>query len=358
MIPSGARVLVVGAGIVGCAVAYFLARRGCQVVVLDEHGVAESATSRASLGVLSHPNGGDNPYAQLYRDGHALHSVLAAELAEETGLDVGWRPLGGVELCADEQEREEIYQFNRSRGCAVERLDERALQAREPALVGGDRGLFFPDDHRVDPPKLGVALWAGAQKRGAVAHSGERVARLAQDAGGVEVATRREVYRGDFAVLAAGAWTGPLAAMLGADVAVRPVRGQHVRLGGSPLRHLVRARGRYMVSDGDTTIAGSTVEEVGYALDTTTEAAADLRAWIGRLLGRDLPLVEQRAGLRPKPRGGRPLIGPLAATPRFFVASGHYKNGVLLGPISGKIIARWIVEGAPGRDMDRFEPER
>ena len=113
-----------------------------------------------------------------------------------------------------------------------------------------------------------------------------------------------------------------------------------------------------MVSDGDTTIAGSTVEEVGYALDTTTEAAADLRAWIGRLLGRDLPLVEQRAGLRPKPRGGRPLIGPLAATPRFFVASGHYKNGVLLGPISGKIIARWIVEGAPGRDMDRFEPER
>ena len=358
MIASGARVLVAGAGIVGCAAAYFLARRGCQVVVIDEYGVAGSATSRASLGVLPHPNGGDNPYAQLYRDGHALHPMLAAELAEETGLDAGWRPFGGVELCADEQEREKIYQFNRSRGCAVEMLDERAMRSREPALIGGDWGLFFPDDHRIDPSKLGAALWAGAQKRGAIAHSGERVARLAQDACYVEVATPHAVYRGDFAVLATGAWTGRLASMLGAELAVRPVRGQQVRFGGSSLRHLVRARGRYVVSDGDVTIAGSTVEEVGYALNTTIEAAADFRTWANRLLGKDLPLVEQRAGLRPKSRDGRPLIGPLAATPRFFVATGHYKNGVLLGPISGEIIARWIVEGTPGRAMNRFKPER
>ena len=358
MTPSGARVLVVGAGIIGCSAAYFLGRRGCQVVVLDECGVDGSATSRASLGVLSHPNGGDNPYAQLYRDGHALQQDLAAELTEETGLDAGWRPLGGVEVCADEQAREEIYRFNRSRGCAVELLGERAMKSREPALVGGDWGLFFPDDHRVDPSKLAAALWVGAQKCGAAAYSGERVLRLAQGAGGVEVTTQREVYRGDFAVLAAGAWTGRVAAMLGAEVAVRPVRGQHVRFAGSPLRHLVRDRDRYMVPDGEATVAGSTVEEVGYAIDTTTEAAADFRSWVARLLGRDLPIVEQRAGLRPKPRGGRPLIGPLAASPRFFVATGHYKNGVLLGPISCKIIARWIVDGMPDRDMSGFQPER
>ena len=74
--------------------------------------------------------------------------------------------------------------------------------------------------------------------------------------------------------------------------------------------------------------------------------------------GSALPLVRQQAGLRPKPRGGRPLIGPLTDAPHVFVASGHYKNGVLLGPITGQIVARWIAEGTPGRDMSRFVPER
>ena len=91
---------------------------------------------------------------------------------------------------------------------------------------------------------------------------------------------------------------------------------------------------------------------------TTPAAAAQFASEVRSALGKCLPLSRQQAGLRPKPRGGRPLIGPLTDAPRVFVASGHYKNGVLLGPITGQIVARWIAEGTPGRDMRRFAPER
>ena len=358
MAPTGAHVLVVGAGIIGRSTAYFLARQGAQVTLLDEGIAAGSPTSRASLGVLTHCNGGDNPYAQLFRDGHALHTRLARDLAEELGADVGWRPLGGIELFSDASELEAVWHFNRERGCRIERLDERALRRAEPALDSGCEGLYFADDHRVDPLKLGAALWAAAARRGASASWGERVWRIAQQGEAVEVATHRATHHADFAVLAAGAWTGGLAAQLGTCVALRPVRGQQARFAGAPLRHLVRMNGRHLIPDGRETIVGSTLEEVGFRLKTTRAAAAEFAAQVGSALGRGLPLTRQQAGLRPKPRGGRPLIGPLTSAPRVFVASGHYKNGVLLGPITGQIVARWIATGTPGRDMGRFAPER
>ena len=355
---AGGLVLVVGAGIIGRSTAYFLARQGAKVVLLDEGIAIGSPTSRASLGVLTHCNGGDNPYAQLFRDGHALHTKLARDLAEDMDADVGWRPLGGIELFADASQLEEIWHFNRARGCRVERLDERALRGVEPALGGGCEGLYFADDHRVDPLKLGAALWAAAVQQGASAAWGERVWRIAQEGEAVKVTTSRGTHRADFAVLAAGAWTGELAAQLGARVALRPVRGQQARFVGAPLRHLVRTNGRHLIPDNGETVVGSTLEEVGFRLETTRAAAAEFASEVSTALGKCLPLSRQQAGLRPKPRGGRPLIGPLTDAPRVFVASGHYKNGVLLGPITGQIVTRWIAEGTPGRDMRRFAPER
>ena len=354
---AGACVLVVGAGIIGRSTAYFLARQNAQVTLLDEGIAAGSPTSRASLGVLTHCNGGDNPYAQLLRDSHALHAQLARDLDEDLGADVGWRPLGGIELFADPSQLEAVWHFNRARGCRVERLDARALRVAEPAL-DSDEGLYFADDHRVDPLKLGAVLWAAAAQQGASAAWGERVWRVAQAGETVEVATTRGTHRADFAVLAAGAWTSGLAAQLGARVALRPVRGQQARFTGAPLRHLVRVNGRHLIPDSGETVMGSTVEEVGFRLETTRAAAGQFAAEVRSALGRPLPLSRQQAGLRPKPRGGRPLIGPLTDAPRVFVATGHYKNGVLLGPITGQIVARWIAAGTPGRDMRRFAPER
>ena len=179
-----------------------------------------------------------------------MHARLARDLAEDLGADVGWRPLGGIELFADPAQLEEVWRFNRARGCQVERLDEQALRDAEPGLDGGGEGLYFADDHRVDPLKLGAALWAAAVQQGASAAWGERVWRIAQEGEAVEVATTRRTHRADFAVLAAGAWTGDLAAQLGARIALRPVRGQQARFAGAPLRHLVRINGRHFIPDG------------------------------------------------------------------------------------------------------------
>ena len=137
MASSGTRVLVVGAGIVGRSVAYFLSRQDIEVVLLDSTKTP-SATTRASLGVLTRFNGGTSSYARLFRDGCAFHARLAADLAVEMGVDVGWRPLGSIELYlnpSDEWRLEELLASSRERGCPVDRLDGRALREMEPALA-------------------------------------------------------------------------------------------------------------------------------------------------------------------------------------------------------------------------------
>ena len=105
-------------------------------------------------------------------------------------------------------------------------------------------------------------------------------------------------------------------------------------------------------------MVGSTVEEVGFDDAPTPEAASRFREVLERTLELDARMEEQRAGLRPKPKGGRPLIGPLAGYPRIFAATGHYKNGVLMGPVTGRILAHWMAEGEPPWEVGYFRPER
>ena len=356
-------VLVVGAGVIGRCIAYYLARRGFQVHLL-EAGTGPSCTSRASLGILTHCNGGDSPYSRLYRDGHACFEDLAAQLGAETGVDIGWRPLGGLDLvCTDEDEERtgELMCFNQERGCAAEWLEGDALHRLVPALSGQVRaGLYFAGDHRVDPERLGEGLLRGLQQCGGRLTYGESLLGW-EEAGASHVAVRTSagVRRADYAVLAAGAWSGALADLCGAEVSVRPVRGQHGRFaGGDKLSHILRYDGHYLMPADGHIVVGATVEDADFEVATTDRAARRFTDLFRALLRMRPQLLEQRVGLRPKPKGGRPLIGPLRDNPRLFVASGHYKNGVLLGPITGRLVSRWIAIGDPGRDMSYFAAER
>jgi glycine oxidase len=359
---SGPRVAVVGAGVIGRFIAYELALRGVAVELFDP-GPDPSATTAASLGVLTHFNGRDDPYSRLYRDSFRSYRQLAGRLQEETGIDIGWQPLGGIDLIFNDEDAAaaaDTAAFNRARGCAVEELDHRQVRTLEPAISEAVRGgLHFPDDQRVDPARLAAALISVTENHGAAVHFGVRVlgfetvtergVTLQTSAGGVEA---------DYAVLAAGSWTGELGRMLGAQVPVRPVRGQHCRFVGVTVEHVVRYGGRHLLSADGLTVVGATVEEVGFDQETTPVAGREMAAFAGVVVTQPLSLREQRAGLRPKPKGGRPLIGPLEAFPRIFVATGHYKSGIQLGPGTGEVVARWIVDGDPGREMDRFKPER
>ena len=363
MAANGLKVIVVGAGVVGRAVAYHLTLRGVDVEIIDAgHGL--SVTTRASLGVLTHFNGGDSPYSLLYRDGHGSFEQLAARLLEEVGVDIGWRPLGGIDLVftdADEAGAQEILRFNRRRGCRAEWIDGAALHRVEEHISGKVRGgVYFADDHRVDPEMLGQGLLQAVLQRGGRIAFGERVLRfeeVGEDC--VALCTCAGVRAADFVVLAAGSWTGALGGLLDAEIALRPVRGQHGRFrGGERLGHILRCDGYHLLPAGEEIVVGATVEEAGFAAESTSEATRVFEDLFRRTLAWRPELLEQRAGLRPKPRGGRPLIGPLAACPRIFVAAGHYKNGILLGPVTGQVIAEWIATGDPGRDMSYFAVER
>lgn len=353
-------VLVAGAGIAGLSAAYYLSSRGFCVEILDA-GAPPSPTTSASLGVLTHFNGGEDPYSTLYRDGHALYAPLAAQLREETGIDIGWCPLGGIDLVFTEAEAEEARQllrFNQERGCPAEWLEAGDLRQLEPHLSAQVQGgVYFPGDQRVDPEQLSQALLRAAQQRGARLCCDEPVTGFAPQGEWVQVQTRAGARQAEFLVLAAGAWTGDLGQRCGARIPVRPVRGQRACFaGGGALRHVLRYAGLHLVPSTDQILVGATVEEVGFALETTAEASSRFEQFFCQVL--DLPPEGRgmRAGLRPKPKGGRPIIGPLA--PRVFATTGHYKNGILLGPITGQVLAEWLEAGQPPRDMSRFAVER
>ena len=363
MAASGLKVVVVGAGVVGRSIAYHLTLRGIDVEVVDA-GCGASDTTRASLGVLTHFNGGDSPYSMLYRDGHGSFQQLASRILEEVGVDIGWRPLGGIDLIfsdADEHRALEILRFNRQRGCRAEWVDAGALHRLEGHISGNPRGgIYFADDHRVDPEMLAQGLLRAVLARGGKVAYGERVQGFEEVAGDrVALRTCSGVRVADFVVLAAGSWTGELGRLLDVEISLRPVPGQHCRFrGGDRLSHILR-RGRFhLLPAGQQIVVGATVEEAGFAAQTTGEAAGIFADLLGRTLKLRPELLEQRAGLRSKPRGGRPLIGPLDSFPRIFVAAGHYKNGILLGPVTGQVIGEWIATGDPGRDMSCFSVER
>jgi len=196
-------------------------------------------------------------------------------------------------------------------------------------------------------------------------------------AGTVTAQVRRRVgdaapMGADRVVLAAGAWSERL--MMGAgpdEAAVRPIRGQQARFRGAAVpRHILRHGGFHAVPlappDGSTAeppgsgtvLVGATVEEVGFEAEVTAAAGADFAAALASMLGPGQVLVEQRAGLRPKPRKGRPVIGPLPGCEQVIAATGHYKSGVLMAPLTGQVVARWALTGSPDRDMTCFAVHR
>jgi glycine oxidase len=360
---SRPRALVVGAGVVGRSVAYHLCRRDFQVEIIDPVA-GPSGTSRASLGVLTHCNGEDSPLSHLYRDGHASFAALSARLREETGVDIGWREPGGVDLIftdEDEAEAEESLRFNRQRGCPAERIDAAALRRLEPLVSARVRGgVYFPGDHRVDPERLSEGLLRAVQQRGGSCCFGEALEDFEEVTGDhVAVRTSRGRRQADFLVLAAGAWTRQLGERLGAAIPVRPVRGQHCRFGGSGnAGPILRHGGHHLVPLAGQIAVGATVEEVGFDDRPTPEAGRRFAQVLAFALELKADPGEQRAGLRPKPKGGRPLIGPLRGRPRVFAATGHYKNGVLMGPVTGQLVAEWMATGRPDREMTYFAPER
>jgi glycine oxidase len=357
---------IVGGGVAGAACALRLSQAGLSVAVV-ERGEPGLESSWAAAGILGAQmeSPGPGPLLQLCLASRALHGALAEELLELTGIDVGYRKSGVLELAfaaRDEEEQRARHAWQTAAGLLVQRLS--AHQCRERGGSPRARsGLFFPDDGRVDNRLLARALWKAAERAGArfVRADARAVLVRGDQVAGVELSQGR--VDAPRVVVAAGAWSALLPGARIAAGAVRPVRGQMIALGiAPPFQAVIRGAAGYAVPRGsDRVIVGATVEEVGFDKSLTAEGIGRMRE-LADLLSPSLaeaPIVEEWAGLRPGSADGLPLLGLPVAGPRgLAVATGHYRNGILLAPITGELVRDLALGRAPRLDLAPFRPDR
>ena len=369
--PTRSETVVVGGGVVGLAVAYELARRGREVLVLDRDDLPGVAT-RAAAGMLaptSEADLTDRVMLDLELDSLARYPEFVAALESVSGEACGYRTEGTLWVALDRDqdgELERLASMQRAKGLVARQLTIEETLGREPHLSGRIvAGLLAPDDYQVDPRALSAALVAAIGRLGGRVLAGSRVTRVEYAAGHVEAVTgvgpsgAFEV-RADTVVLAAGVWTEDVSAPM-PPLGLRPVKGQLVRLSGPELvRHIVRSPEVYLVPRrGGELLVGATMEEQGLDASPTAGAVLDLLREAWRLLPAvyDLALTEVSVGFRPAVRDHRAVIGA-TATRGLYVATGHFRNGVLLAPATAHHLAEWIVSGTAPVALAAFGVDR
>lgn len=374
---ASSEVVVVGAGIVGCATAWELARRGVRVTLLDRGAVSGATTGLGEGNVLvSDKDAG--PELELAVLGRALYD----ELEQVVGGVGRIRRKGALivhpdaETWALEPARAERL---RAAGVDCDLVDGDRVRELEPNLTGALHGaLRVPGDLQCDPRAIARALARDAEALGATVRTGVEVARAEGD--GVELAGGERIAA-DAVVLAAGPWTRPLAEGAGAPLPLEPRKGQLTRLrlpqpDEGWLRHKV-VDGSYLLS----VTSASTGVEVSTVVETTHDGhlvvgssrercGFDPRvdaALAGRVVERAArlaPAITAFArdatwvGFRPWLPDHLPAIGPVAAVPGLWLATGHEGAGVVLGPISGRLVADALTGTAPALDLAPFSPDR
>jgi glycine oxidase len=361
-------VLVVGGGIVGAAIAWRLAKAGAAVTLLEKGAIGREA-SWAAGGMLTpvHLAEYPPPLAGACSASLALYEPLCREIAPLSSVDPEYRTTGLLLLVTDdagEEAARTLEAWKRERNQPVERISRDEAIALEPRLCRTlRRALRLPDIAQVRNNRMAVALCEAAAKKGAEIRIDTPVTGFLRVPGRVNgVKTPRgDVYAGT-TVLAAGAWSAELVRSVGLDLQVRPIKGQMLLAGGAPdfCRHMILDGETYLIPRADGRILiGSSLEDVGFDKTVTIDTLGDLAARGARLmpdLGK-LPMVTSWAGLRPATPDRLPYIGK-APVEGLIVATGHYRNGILLAPITGEIVADLLANQRPSIDITPFDPMR
>jgi glycine oxidase len=353
-------VIVIGGGIIGLSLAIALRKQGLRVLIV-ERGEPGREASHAAAGMLV-GSGAESPAAlgDLAEESARIYPEFVHELEDESGVKVDLRDQGTIFISSDGAEAAPEF---------GEPLSAEQLLSLEPALAGPGRGrpglhepgycATFLKERSVDPRKLTGAAIKAARHRGVDFSSGNEVKSLLISQGRVTgVETEKTSYSAAMVVNCAGAWAGCIAPH---RFPVRPVKGQMLAvIGGPVLRHVVRSEKVYLVprSDGRLVI-GSTLEDVGYNKQTDVSAIQQLfHAALELVPGlAESKVHEDWAGLRPGTPDESPILGETLID-GYFVATGHYRDGILLAPVTAQIMTELILGKPVSRDLKPFSPAR
>jgi glycine oxidase len=364
-------VLIIGGGVIGLTTAYYLARDGASVAVLDKGNLGQEA-SWAGAGILmgGNPKRAHSPMGKLRALSISLFPDLSAELRERTGIDNGYRRCGGLELrrSSDALERQRIDNLireERGEGLHCEVLDAQQLRELEPALADTLPGaVYFPDMAQVRNPRhlkglITACSQLGVRPRpGCPVHGFERVGQRITAVRTVE----GTIAAGRF-LIAAGSWSDMLLELAGLSVGIRPVRGQIALLNTGPLpfSRVLMAGSQYLVPRPDgRVLVGSTEEEAGFDKRTTATAIHNLLGLAQSLVPSLAAAHLERcwAGLRPGNPDGRPFLGAVPGFDNLFIAAGHFRSGIQLSPGTGMVMKELLLGQNPTAPLESFRLDR
>lgn len=363
---------------IGLAVARALARRGLSDVVLIERGSLGAESSSAAAGMLAPQAEADcaDDFFHLARQSRDLYPAFAAALLEETGIDIELETTGTLYLAFtddDVRELEKRYEWQCKAGLPLEMLRTEDARQLEPAISENVcAALRFPLDMQVENRRLISALAAATEKLGVRLVTGTTVTFLKTDGRGVAgVETSHGFVSSNIVIVASGAWTSLLAMESSSHRAakslpsfgIEPVRGQMLCFEANPqiARHVIYSPRGYIVPRRDgRLLSGSTTEHVGFDSRVTAEGVSSILSAameISQRIGA-LPIQASWAGLRPRAADGLPVLGSYAEIDGLFYATGHYRNGILLAPITGELIAGAVVDKMDSTSLSIFSPDR
>ncbi|MFN2569511.1 MAG: glycine oxidase ThiO [Candidatus Dormibacteria bacterium] len=372
---SAPDVAIVGGGAIGLAIAWRAASAGMRVSLIDDApGSGASSVAAGMLAPVTEVHYGEEPLLALNLAAARAYPGFVQELEDAAGSPVGYQACGTLSVAFDADDvavLDDLHAFQSTLGLPVRRLSGRECRDLEPMLAPPLRsGMLADADHRVDNRLLVAALVEAARRAGvtfvgaraqAFLTSGDRVSGLLLEDG-------RTLATGS-AVLAAGSWSGSVDGLPPATLpAVRPVKGQLLVLRGpaSPpllgrnVRGLARGQSVYLVPrDDGRVVVGATVEERGFDTRRTADAARTLLRDAHQLVpGVDeLELLEHAVGLRPGSPDNAPLLGTTEVE-GLLMATGHYRNGILLTPVTADTITTLLVDGEPPELISAFAPTR
>lgn len=369
-------VLVIGGGIIGLVTAWRAAQRGLRTTVVDpEPGGGAARVAAGMLAAVTELHYGEETLLALNLASARRYPDFVAELRDATGHDVGYRACGTLAVALDADDRahlRELHALQTRCGLESEWLSGRDCRRLEPMLAPGVRGgLRVDGDHQVDPRRLAAALVTACERAGVVFRRAlaERLT-VARDRAAGALLAGGEALEADQVVLAAGSLSGRLAGVPEEVLPpVRPVKGQVLRLSvprayapflSRTVRAVVRGSHVYLVPrENGELVVGATSEELGWDTTVTAGGVYELLRDAHELVPgiTELPLTETRAGLRPASPDNAPLLGP-TALPGLRLATGHYRNGVLLTPVTGDVMADLLTTGVLPDEARPFTPRR